>query len=92
MTDFRYRPVGGRVVVVRDEADDISPGGILLPSTANKDVPLTGTVIACDAEHEDCPDVYNGATVVFRKYAGTEFKVGETVYLVLSPDEIMLVA
>lgn len=38
------RPLGDRVLVLPDDADDVTPGGIILPDAA-KEVPQAGTVL-----------------------------------------------
>jgi len=40
-----FEPVGARLVVERDDADEVSPGGIVLPDQA-QDKPRLGTVLA----------------------------------------------
>jgi co-chaperonin GroES (HSP10) len=44
-TDMKFRPLHDRVVVTRIDADNKTPGGIIIPDTA-KEKPTEGEVIA----------------------------------------------
>ena len=68
--------------------------GIVIPDTA-KEKPQRGSVIAVgkgrrDDDGDRIPmDVSVGDTVLFAKYAGTEFKFEEEEYLILSEKDIL---
>ena len=90
-----FKPVGNRVVVEPQESDEqMSAGGIYIPDTA-KEKPQEGTVVAVGPgkltdEGKRVPmEVSVGDTVVYSKYGGTEYKEGETEYLVLREDDIL---
>lgn len=90
----KIRPLGNRVVVRREELEEKSAGGILIPDSA-KEKPMRGTVEAVGlgkrADNGDriAVDVKQGDSVLFGKYAGTEVKFGEEELVVLSEDDIM---
>lgn len=42
---YKFTPIGSRIVVRRDAAEEVSPGGIVLPEHS-QDKPRFGTVIA----------------------------------------------
>ena len=94
-TKVGFKPLGNRVVVEPQEGDEqMSSGGIYIPDTA-KEKPQEGTVVAVgpgrltDEGNRVPMDVAVGATVVYSKYAGTEYKEGDIEYLVLRDDDIL---
>lgn len=94
-TKVGFKPLGNRVVVEPQEGDEqMSSGGIYIPDTA-KEKPQEGTVVAVgpgrltDDGNRVPMDVAVGDTVVYSKYAGTEYKEGEVEYLVLRDDDIL---
>jgi chaperonin GroES len=95
MADFRIRPLGDRVVIKPAEREEKTKGGIFLPDTASKERPMEGTVLAAGEGRRDdngkiIPmNVKAGDKVLFAKYSGTEFKVDEVEYLILSEKDIL---
>ena len=90
------KPLGDRVLIERLEADEVTPGGIVLPDSA-KEKPKRGTVVAVgdgreldSGEKAPC-QVSLGDTVLFGSYAGTEIKVDGEDYLLMSEDEILAI-
>ncbi|ABQ92474.1 MULTISPECIES: co-chaperone GroES [unclassified Roseiflexus] len=94
-TDFRIRPLADRVVVKPVEREEKTKGGIYLPDTASKERPMEGTVLAVgegriDDNGKRIPmNVKPGDRVIFAKYSGTEFKVDDVEYLILSEKDIL---
>ena len=93
MADFK--PLGNRVVVEPQEGEEqMSAGGIYIPDTA-KEKPQEGMVVAVgpgrlsDDGSRVPMEVGVGDTVVYSKYAGTEYREGDTEYLVLREDDIL---
>jgi chaperonin GroES len=72
----------------------MSAGGIYIPDTA-KEKPQEGKVVAVgpgkmsDDGKRIPMEVEVGDSVVYSKYGGTEYKQGETEYLVLREDDIL---
>jgi chaperonin GroES len=93
--DFRIRPLGDRVVVKPAEREDKTKSGIFLPDTASKERPMEGTVLSVgDGRLDDngrrVPmNVKAGDKVLFAKYGGTEYKVDDIEYLILSEKDIL---
>ena len=90
-----FKPLGNRVVVEPSEDDEqVSSGGIYIPDTA-KEKPQEGSVVAVgpgrmsDDGKRIPMEIGVGDTVVYSKYAGTEYKEGDTDYLVLREDDIL---
>ncbi len=93
-TAVKLQPLGDRVVVQPAEREETTKSGIVIPDTA-KEKPQRGSVIAVgkgrrDDDGDRIPmDVSVGDTVLFAKYAGTEFKFEEDEYLILSEKDIL---
>ncbi len=93
-TAVKLQPLGDRVVVQPAEREETTKSGIVIPDTA-KEKPQRGTIIAVgkgrrDEDGDRIPmDVSVGETVLFAKYAGTEFKFEDEEYLILSEKDIL---
>ena len=93
MADFK--PLGNRVVIEPMDSDEqISAGGIYIPDTA-KEKPQEGKIVAVgpgklneDGSRTEL-EVSVGDIVVYSKYAGTEYKQGDTEYLIVREDDIL---
>ena len=90
-----FKPLGNRVVVEPLEGEEqVSSGGIYIPDTA-KEKPQEGTIVAVGPgrltdEGARVPmELEVGDSVVYSKYAGTEYKEGDIEYLVLREDDIL---
>jgi len=94
-SDFRIRPLGDRVVVKPVEREEKTKGGIFLPDTASKERPMEGTILAVGEGRIDDNGkrvqmhVQAGDKVLFAKYSGTEYKVDDVEYLILSEKDIL---
>jgi chaperonin GroES len=93
-TAVKLSPLGDRVVVQPSSREETTKSGIVIPDTA-KEKPQRGTIIAVGPGRRDddgeriAMDVAVGDTVLFAKYAGTEFKYGDEEYLILSEKDIL---
>jgi chaperonin GroES len=89
-------PLGDRVVVKPQVRDEVTKSGIVLPDTA-KEKPQRGEVVAVgkgrltDSGERLPMDVQTGDSVLFAKYAGTEFKLDDVEYLILSEKDILAI-
>lgn len=89
-------PLGDKVVLKRQEAEDVTAGGIVLPDSA-KDKPQRGEVIAIGDGHtkddgtKSPLTVKEGDSVIFSSYAGDEIKVGDDEYLLLRESDILAI-
>lgn len=95
MSDFRIRPLGDRAVIKPDDREEKTAGGIYLPDTATKERPQQGTILAIGEGRRDDSgklipmNVRVGDKVLFAKYSGTEFKVDDVEYLIISEKDIL---
>jgi chaperonin GroES len=93
---INLKPLGDRVVVEPIEQDEMTASGLVLPETA-KEKPQKGVVVAAGpgARDEDGKrislDVSVGETVLFAKYAGTEFKVDGKKLLILKESDLLAI-
>jgi chaperonin GroES len=89
-------PLGDRVVVKPLQRDEVTKSGIVLPDTA-KEKPQRGEVVAVgrgrltDGGERLPMDVSTGDQVLFAKYAGTEFKLEDEDFLILSEKDILAI-
>jgi chaperonin GroES len=83
---MKFKPLGARVMVKEVEREQTTESGIVLPDTA-KEKPQTAEVVAVGT-HEDVK-VSVGDVVVFRKYAGTEFKIDDEEHLIVEGEDIL---
>jgi chaperonin GroES len=87
-------PLGDRVVLQRDAAEETTAGGIVLPDSA-QDKPQRGTVIAVGEGHTRSDGtkipltVKAGDKVLFSSYGGDEIKVDDAEYLLLRESDIL---
>jgi chaperonin GroES len=93
-TAVKLEPLGDRVVVQPPTREETTKSGIVIPDTA-KEKPQRGSVVAVGKGRRDEDgdriemDVAVGDTVLFAKYAGTEFKLEDEDYLILSEKDIL---
>ena len=96
-TATKLRPLGDRVVVQPTAREEMTKSGIVLPDTANKEKPQEGEIIAAgpgrlnDDGQREAMDVKVGDKVLYAKYAGTEFKVDDDEFLIVSQKDILAV-
>jgi len=90
----KIKPLGNRIVVKRIEAEEKTPGGIVLPDTA-KEKPKQGEVIAVGEgtrtdDGKTIPtQVKKGDRIVFSSYAGTEVALGDEEFLIMKEDDVL---
>ena len=93
---MKLQPLGDRVVVkAKDEGDQMTPSGLVIPDTA-KEKPQLGEVLAVGPgefkDGERIPmDVDAGDIVVYSKFGGTEVKYEGEEYLILSSRDLLAV-
>ena len=92
----KIRPLGGKVLVKRLEAEEKTRGGIVLPDTA-KEKPQKGTVLAVgdgkllDDGTRAAFQVAKGDRVLFASYAGTEIKIDGEEYMLMDESDILAI-
>ena len=92
----KLQPLGDRVVIRRETAEEKTKGGLYLPDTA-KDKPARGTVVSigCGKLLDDgtrAPfTVKEGDKVLFLSYAGEEFKIGDDELLLMRESDVLAI-
>lgn len=90
---LKVTPLADRVIVKPLTREEVTKGGIVLPDTA-KEKPQEGKVIAVgpgrigDDGQRIPMEVKAGDTVIYAKYAGTEWKYEDEEYLILRESDI----
>jgi len=93
---MQIRPLHDRVIIKREEEQEVMKGGIVIPDTA-KEKPQKGEVIAAgqgkiteDGKLIDL-EVKKGDKVLFGKYSGTEYKSHEEDLIIMREDDILAI-
>jgi len=92
----KLRPLQNRLTVIKEQSEEKTSGGILLPDTA-KEKPQIGIVQEVgpgkrDEKGEIVPvELKPGDKVVYAKYSGTEIKIDGEEILVLKEDDIIAI-
>ena len=95
-TTTKLRPLGDRVVIQPTPREEMTKSGIVLPDTA-KEKPQEGKIVAAgpgrltDEGKREPMDVKEGDTVLYAKYAGTEFKIEGEELLIVSQKDILAI-
>ena len=91
---MNFKPLGDRVLVQRVEAGEEVRGGIVIPDTA-KEKPQEGVIKAVgegkvlESGQKVAMSVKAGDKVLFGKYSGTEIKLNDEEYLIMSEGEVL---
>ena len=85
---MKIAPLGDRVLVKQEEADQQTAGGIYIPDTAQEKT-QNGVVLAVGDDEEIKVKVKD--KVVYDKYAGTTIKVDDEEQLILKAADILAV-
>ena len=91
---MKLKPLDDRVVVKPQEAEEKTPGGIVLPDTA-KEKPLMGKVVAAgpgkllDSGKRAQMAVKKGNIVLYGKYGGSDIEIDGQEYKILHESEIL---
>ena len=92
---MKVRPLGDKIIVKRAEAQTKTESGIFLPESA-KDKPREGKIVALGNGNlnkdtgEYLPfTVKKGDSVIFNSYAGTEIKIDDDDFLIMTESDIL---
>jgi chaperonin GroES len=89
-----FKPIHDRVLIRPSDAEDTTPGGIVIPAAA-KEKPIEGRVVSVGPGRrlEDgslaAMSVATGDRVLFSKYAGTVIRIEGVEHLIVREDEIL---
>ena len=91
---MKLRPLQDRILVQRVKEKGKTKGGIIIPDTA-KEKPIEGKVIAAGngklskERKRIALEVKKGDRILFGKYSGTEVKIEDEEYLIMSEDDVL---
>ena len=91
---MKIRPLNDRVLVLREDEEKKSAGGIIIPDTA-KEKPQRGKVVEVgsgkmDKDGKRIPlEVKKGDRILFGKYAGTEINIDNVEHVFMREDDIL---
>ena len=92
---MKLKPLGDRVVIKNDEAEETSKGGLVLVNAA-KEKPVMAEVLEVgpggnvDGKEVEM-HVKPGQKVIYSKYAGTEVKLGGVEYIIIRQADILAI-
>ena len=92
----KLTPLGDRVVVKPEPAEEKTKSGIVLPDTA-KEKPQEGTIVAVgtgrilDNGQRVPLEVKVGDRIIYSKYGGTEVKLNNEEYIILNERDILAI-
>ncbi|MEA2639949.1 MAG: chaperonin GroES [Chloroflexota bacterium] len=95
-TAHKLAPLGDRIVVRPKQRDGMTKSGIVIPDTA-RDKPQEGEVVAVgpgrvlDNGTRLSLELKVGQSILYSKYAGTEFKLDDEEYLIFREPDILAV-
>jgi len=93
---MNVRPLHDRLLVKREDEEEVRAGSIIIPDTA-KEKPQKGKVVAVglgkvgDDGKRIALDVKGGNRILFGKYSGSEVKIDGDEYLILREDDVLAI-
>jgi chaperonin GroES len=93
---MKIRPLHDRILVKREEEQDVKKGRIIIPDTA-KEKPQEGKIIAVGTgkvmeDGKKIPlDVKARDRILFGKYSGSEVKVEDEEYLIMKEEDVLAI-
>ena len=92
---MQLKPLGERVVLKQQEAEEKTQSGIILPDSA-KEKPQTAVVIAVGAGSEKNGkktemQVKEGDRVIYSQYSGTDVKLEDEEYIIVNQSDIIAI-
>ena len=92
---MKFRPLGDKILVKREEAASKTESGIFLPESSTEK-PKQGKIVALGDGHRSKDNgkltpftVKKGDTVIFTSYAGTELKMDGETLLIMTEEDVL---
>lgn len=80
-----FKPLADRILVEPLPAEEITAGGIILPTNAELDLPLKGVVVKVGPGKKDQKmTIVEGDTVIYKKRSGVKVLLGTKEYLIMN--------
>lgn len=93
---MKVKPLGNRILIKVKETEEKTKGGIFIPQTAQEKtqrgiVESVGPGRKNDKGELITPEVKAGDEIIYDKYAGTQIKIDEADFLILSSDDVLAI-
>jgi chaperonin GroES len=88
---MKVKPLADRVIVKQEKSDTKTPGGIIIPDTAQEKTQQGVVVEVGPGTEKDPILVKAGQKVMYDKYAGTQVKIGGEDHLILKMSDILAI-
>jgi chaperonin GroES len=88
---MKLKPLGDKVVIAKTEAEETTASGIVLPGSAKEDSQVAEVIAVGPGTDEVKIEVKVGDKVIASKYSGTDVKLGEKEYSIVSQKDILAV-
>lgn len=91
---MKVKPLQDRIIVTREQEEEKTAGGIIIPDTA-KEKPQNGKIVAVGPGKRDDAgkciplDVKEGDRILFSKYAGTEIEIDGVEHIFMREDDVL---
>ena len=92
----KIKPLGDRILIEPEEREEVTKSGLVLPDTA-KEKPQQGKVLAVGGgrvsdDGATIPlEIKEGDLVLYAKYAGTEVRLDDEEYLIISERDVLAI-
>ena len=87
---MRLSPLSDRVVLKYEETEEKTQSGIILPDST-KEKPQVAVVVAVGPGKDEEMQVKEGDKVIFSEYSGTEVKLDDEEYIIVSQNDIIAI-
>ena len=87
---MRLSPLSDRVVLKYEETEEKTQSGTILPDSA-KEKPQVAVVVAVGPGKDEEMQVKEGDKVIFSEYSGTEVKLDDEEYTIVSQNDIIAI-
>ena len=89
---MKLTPLGDRVVIKPTPQEEVTKSGIILPETADKEKKAEGAIVAIGSGEKIAKlKLRVGQKVVYSQYSGSEIKIDDEEYKILSEDDLLAV-
>jgi chaperonin GroES len=88
---MRVKPLADRVIVKLEKNEDKTPGGIIIPDTAQEKTQQGKVIEVGPGTEKEKVTVKPGDRVMYDKYAGTQIKIDGEEHLILKMGDIVAV-
>jgi chaperonin GroES len=88
---MKLTPLGDRVVLQYQKAEEKTQTGIILPDSAKEKSQVATVIAVGPGSDKEKPQVKEGDKVIFSQYSGTEVKIDEEEFVIVSQKDILAI-